>query len=553
MLAAVAVRERPRHHVPVPEPRRVGERLEQPPPDDLEPFLGAGRPPRRFDAPDDVAQPVDRLAAALAAHFDVVGLRVRRTGGVGRRQADHQQAIAGRLHRFGQRLREGELRLEAPGRQVALIVQLARVGDPLVDQDQARPVLDEKLLQHVAGARRALVVGRDARVRRRAPQLPRQLAPQRPHHRAVRLGDGIARRDADAHQDHPAHRRRRRGAGLPQQRVDAGQLARRGAGKEVVQGEHRVGLAAAEVGLQLHHRIAGRAGQPPHRAGEHALQALGQEAAPEELDRVVVLVGALSAARPRSRRPPDAHRLARRGGPSGAEARPPPGVEVAQVHLPQVRRELRLLVAAAGHVLVRRHHLAPRFQGRGPAPDGQSGLPPPFAARLLVEAHAQQFHLEPVDFRRLRRRHRREQPAGRVEGAVGVVPGERLLMRPAVPVAPQLAHESALGRPEDRAERLVPRLPHQLEERGGVPLGHPPLPDVRIVDEGPQRRRPHPLRLDRALHLAVDERAEPRFQQLERLADAFVVGRRHAVSPAFRYALLSAAPPTWPAGPSACS
>ena len=87
-------------------------------------------------------------------HF--VGLRVRRTGGVRRRQADHQQAVAGRLHRFGQRLRERELRLEAARRQVAPTVELARVGDPLVDQDQARPVLDEKLPQDVAGAGRYL-------------------------------------------------------------------------------------------------------------------------------------------------------------------------------------------------------------------------------------------------------------------------------------------------------------------------------------------------------------------------------------------------------------
>ena len=73
VLTAVEVGERARDDVAVLEPRRVGERLEQPTADDLEAFLGAGRPPRRLDAPDDVAQPVERLAPALAADLDVGG------------------------------------------------------------------------------------------------------------------------------------------------------------------------------------------------------------------------------------------------------------------------------------------------------------------------------------------------------------------------------------------------------------------------------------------------------------------------------------------------
>ena len=126
------------------EPGLVGERFEQPPADDLEPLFGAGRPPRRLDASDDVAQAGERLAAALTAHLDVVGLRVRGIGGVRCREADDEQTVAGQLRGFGQRLGEGELGLEAAGRQVALVVKLARVGDPLVNQDQARPVLDEE-------------------------------------------------------------------------------------------------------------------------------------------------------------------------------------------------------------------------------------------------------------------------------------------------------------------------------------------------------------------------------------------------------------------------
>ena len=102
-------------------------------------------------------------------------------------QADHEQAVLRQLGRLGQRLGEGELRLEAAGGQVALVVELARVGHPLVDQDQARPVLVEQLAQHVAGAGRLLVVGLDAREGLLAAELPGQLAPQRAHHRAVGL------------------------------------------------------------------------------------------------------------------------------------------------------------------------------------------------------------------------------------------------------------------------------------------------------------------------------------------------------------------------------
>ena len=262
----------------------------------------------------------------------------------------------------------------------------------------------------------------------------------------------------------------------------------------MVEREHRVRLAAAEVGLQLHDRVSAAAAEALHGAGEHPLEALGQVGAAEELDRVAVL-----------------------------------GAPFPFLDLPEVGGELGLLVLAAGDVLVRRDHLAPRLQGAGRAADGEAGLLAPFAAGLLVEADAQQLHLEPVDLGGLGGRDRGQQPAGRVERAVGVVSGERTLMGPVVAVVAQLADEVALGPPEDGAEHVVPRLPHQLEERRDVPLGHRPVADQWIVDEPPQGGGVDALRLDRPLDLAVDERAEPRLQQLERLADPFVIGCRHVV------------------------
>ena len=78
VLRPVEVREGPRHHVAVLELRRIGQRLEQPPPHDLEALLGAGRTPRRLDAADHIAQPIERLAPALAADLDIIGLGVGR-------------------------------------------------------------------------------------------------------------------------------------------------------------------------------------------------------------------------------------------------------------------------------------------------------------------------------------------------------------------------------------------------------------------------------------------------------------------------------------------
>ena len=116
-------------------------------------------------------------------------------------------------------------------------------------------------------------------------------------------------------------------SGLRQHRIDAEQLAMRRAREQVVQRQHRVGLAAAEVGLELDDRIAAAAGQPPDRARQELLEALRQVRAAEELDGIAVFVGAL-----------------------------------ADVDLPQIGRELGLLVLAAGDVAVRADDLAPRRQ-----------------------------------------------------------------------------------------------------------------------------------------------------------------------------------------------
>ena len=129
-----------------------------------------------------------------------------------------------------------------------------------------------------------------------------------------------------------------------------------------------MGLATAEVGLQLHHRVATAHSQTTHRADQHVLQAFRQIGPAEELHWIAVF-----------------------------------GRALAQMHLPQIGGELGLLIAAAGHVIVRHHHFAPGFQAAGnTAFDGRASALAFLAARLLIEAHAQQLGFYLLDFIGLR-------------------------------------------------------------------------------------------------------------------------------------------------------
>ena len=244
-------------------------------------------------------------------------------------------------------------------------------------------------------------------------------------------------------------------------------------------------------------------GSPPRPArrgripDQQALQAFRQVGPPKELDRVPVLV------------------------------RP-----FAQVHLPEVGRELGLLVAPARDVLVGGDDLPPWLEaGRGSASDGGARLPAPFPARLLVEAHPQQLHLEPLELIGLRRRYRGEKPAHGVQCPIGVIAGEALLVGPLVAVAAQLTDETPFRRPENRAKDVVPGLPHQLEQPGHVPLGHRLVRQHWILGVVAELESVEPSRLQGALDLPIDERTQTCLEQIQRLADPFVIGYRHSPWP----------------------
>ena len=129
--------------------------------------------------------------------------------------------------------------------------------------------------------------------------------------------------------------------------------------------------------------------------------------------------------------------------------------------LPQVRGELGLLVAAAGHVAMRGYDLAPRFQAAGGlALDAGANAAPALAARLLLKDQTAQLHLHAIDLVCLRCGNGRQQAGDRVEGAVGVVAGEAVLVRPLVALVADFVDEAALGTAQYSAEHVVPRFPH---------------------------------------------------------------------------------------------
>ena len=124
-MPPVEVGERPDGRIALPVGPGPVERPEEPPAHDLEAFLRARRAPRRLDARHHIAQPFQSFAPADAADLRVIRIGAPAplilvlVAAMGSGQRDHQQAVLRHLHRFRERLGEGELGLEAaPGRSL---------------------------------------------------------------------------------------------------------------------------------------------------------------------------------------------------------------------------------------------------------------------------------------------------------------------------------------------------------------------------------------------------------------------------------------------------
>src|SRR6266446_8935651 len=95
--------------------------------------------------------------------------------------------------------------LKASGRKIGIVVKLARIGNPLVDQDQTWRVGIHEFAQRVAGACGVLVISADFLESSLSAQLPCQLAPQGTDDSAVTLHRWISRRNLVAYQDNTLH------------------------------------------------------------------------------------------------------------------------------------------------------------------------------------------------------------------------------------------------------------------------------------------------------------------------------------------------------------
>ena len=294
--------------------------------------------PDGLHAPEGVLDGLERPLAGVAPDLPVA----LRDGG-------HHQAPLARPDRLGQLLDEGDEVVEGPGHEAVGPVELLGVGHQLVHQHQGASAGVEHLLQGLRARRDVPTVGVahelvDITVPAAHGQLVGDFAPDGVHGHPGQVGRplGLGRVKRGAHDHGHVHL----GNGLRPGRLQGGPHVGNvphelGAAQEVVEGQHAVGLAAAEGSLQLDHGLAVEPGHPLERLDEQALHALGHVGPPEELHGVAVLQGPLA-----------------------------PG------HLGQVGRELGVAVAPLGHVLVGLHYVSPAGQ-----PLGGNRLGPPRTTR----------------------------------------------------------------------------------------------------------------------------------------------------------------------------
>src|SRR5579872_2726626 len=100
-LRSIQFRECASRDVALFERLRSGEWFEQPSPNDLESLLGGCRSPGGFETPYYISQAVQCFATAYTPDFHVVCLDVGGSLSIGRGKRDHEQAVPGKLGRFG--------------------------------------------------------------------------------------------------------------------------------------------------------------------------------------------------------------------------------------------------------------------------------------------------------------------------------------------------------------------------------------------------------------------------------------------------------------------
>ena len=201
----------------------------------------------------------------------------------------------------------------------------------------------------------------------------------------------------------------------------------------MVEGEQRVSLPAAEVGLELHHRIPTGTGQALHGMDEKLAQPFRDVGAAEELYGVAVFAGTF-----------------------------------APVYLGQVGRELCQLVAAGAYIGVRVDDLPPGFQPGGRRAQSQLLLGLLGAATVVLVAEPLHLLLLALGFDGLLGQDGGKEPFHVLEHSCGVGEGEGLHVGPVVAKTAQLAHDSALKRTQGPGEDVLPEVVHHSQLGGYI-------------------------------------------------------------------------------------
>ena len=104
------------------------------------------------------------------------------------------------------------------------------------------------------------------------------------------------------------------------------------------------------------------------------------------------------------------------------------------------------------------------------------------------------------------------------------------MVGPTVPGLAQLRDEGAFGLPEDVPKNRVPGVPHEFEQRRRVPVGDGLRREQTVVANEPQGLLDGAALVD-GVQFPLHEGAEPLPEQVERLADAFMIGDGQGLSP----------------------
>lgn len=293
-----------------------------------------------------------------------------------------------------------------------------------------------------------------------------------------------------------AHRRGHAELLARQEIVEPRQIVRRHRTRHVIHREQTVGLAPAEVRLELHNRLAPGPRKPQSGRPQQIAKPLGHEGASKEGLRVGVLVDHASTGDPGDR----------------------------LVHLPQVRRELRSGERSLLNVGERRCHSAPRLE----RPLGVRLDPHDLLLRRLGELLLLDLLLEGRHRLGNRAVDRLERQKRVVVRPVGSVEVERALVRPVVSGVLEPKEMATKPRAENLPEERVPRADVEVEPRLSIPLPRV-VPRTRVVAIAEILKRGlfpvlSVLRL-KALDRVVGKRLA---DQLQKVLDAFAVGFGHA-------------------------